>query len=223
MSYIVSESWDKILKNQFSMPYVMEIQTALKRDAAILCPKPGDIWKALQVTPFEQVKVVIVGQDPYHDGSATGMAFSSNSKMTPSLKVIFKELTATYTKVRTNPDLTDWAEQGVLLLNTVLTTVAGRPDAHKGIGWEKLTGQILSLLARRKTPTVFMLWGKAAKDTGDKYIIPNLKGSEHLVLRAIHPQAENYGDGTYTFTGCGHFRKANEFLGANKRGRIKWV
>jgi uracil-DNA glycosylase len=82
---------------------------------------------------------------------------------------------------------------------------------------------VLSLLARRKSPTVFMLWGKDAKAVGERSILPNMHGSEHLILKAIHPQAENYGDGTYTFTGCGHFRKANDFLGEHKRGRIKWV
>lgn len=220
---IVSESWDKILQKQFSEPYIFQIQTALKRDATTLCPKPTEIWNAFKACSFEQTKVCLVGQSPYHDGSATGMSFSSNNKITPSLQVIFRELGYEFNQVRTNPDLSDWANQGVLLLNAALTTTRGNPDAHKSIGWEKLTGYVLSLMARRKTPTVFMLWGKDAKAIGDKYIIPNLKGSEHLILKAIHPQAENYGDGTYTFTGCGHFRKANEFLGANKRGRIKWI
>lgn len=219
---IISEGWDKILSKQFSEPYVFQIQTCLKRDAAVLCPKPADIWNALKLCEFSDVKVVIVGQSPYHDGSANGLAFSAN-KITPSLQVILKELSIEFGTKRTDPNLSDWAQQGVLLLNSVLTTTRGDASAHSGIGWEKLTGYILALLARRKTPTVFMLWGKDSKALGDKHIIPNLQGSEHLILKAIHPQAENYGDGTYTFTGCGHFRKANDFLGEHKRGRIKWV
>jgi uracil-DNA glycosylase len=220
---IVSESWDKILQRQFSEPYIMQIQTYLKRDAAVLCPKPADIWNAFKATPFEQVKVVILGQSPYHDDSAHGLAFSSIQKVTPSLQVIFRELSREFGHKRENPNLTDWAEQGVLLLNSALTTTRGDASAHSGIGWEKLTGYVLSLLARRKSPTVFMLWGKDAKAVGERSILPNMHGSEHLILKAIHPQAENYGDGTYTFTGCGHFRKANDFLGEHKRGRIKWV
>lgn len=220
---IISESWDKILQKQFSEPYIMQIQTYLKRDAAVLCPKPTDIWNALRVTSFEQVKVCILGQDPYINGEAHGLAFSSIKDITPSLRVIFKELSREFGHHRDEPNLTDWASQGVLLLNTCLTTVRGQSGAHSDIGWEKLTGYILSILARRKTPTVFMAWGKDAKAIIERYVLPNIKGSEHLILKAIHPQAENYGDGTYTFTGCGHFRKANEFLGEHKRGRIKWV
>jgi uracil-DNA glycosylase len=219
---IVSDSWDPILKTQFSEPYIMQIQTYLKRDAAVLCPKPADIWSAFRTTSFVDTRVCIIGQSPYHDGTATGMAFSS-SHITPSLKVIFKELQREFGNKRENPNLTDWAEQGVLLLNSALTTVRGDASAHSGIGWEKFTGYVLSLLARRKTPTVFMLWGKDAQAVGERYIIPNMHGSHHLILKAIHPQAENYSNGQWSFTGCGHFRKANDFLGDHKRGRIKWM
>lgn len=220
---IISESWDKILAKQFSEPYIFGIETVLKRDAAILCPKPADIWNALKLCSFQDTKVVVVGQSPYHDGCANGLAFSSDSHITPSLMVIFKELLLESGNKRTNPNLSDWAKQGVLLLNSALTTTRGNASAHSGIGWEKLTGYILSLLARRKSPTVFMLWGSDARKVGEQSIIPNLHGSDHLILKAVHPMVETYTHGEYSFTGCGHFRKANEFLGEHKRGRIKWV
>lgn len=220
---IISESWDKILADQFLQPYIFEIQTYLKRDAAVLCPKPADIWNAFRLCSYEQTKVVILGQSPYHDGSANGLAFSSNNKITPSLRVIFKELLIEFGRKREEPNLTDWANQGVLLINSALTTTRGEASAHSGIGWEKLTGVILARLAMRKTPSVFCLWGSDAKAAGERSIVPNMRGSQHLILKAIHPQAENYGDGTYTFTGCGHFQKANDFLGDHKRGRIKWI
>lgn len=219
---VVSESWDKILQKQFSEPYVMQIQTYLKRDAAVLCPKPADIWNAFRACSFEQTKVCIIGQSPYHDGKANGLSFSS-SYITPSLKVIFRELSREFGQQRTDPNLIDWANQGVLLLNSALTTTRGEASAHSGIGWEKLTGYVLALLARRKTPTVFMLWGSDAKTIGERTIIPNMNGSHHLLLKAVHPMVENYSNGEYTFTGCSHFRKANDFLGEHKRGRIKWV
>jgi uracil-DNA glycosylase len=219
---VVSDSWDKILKDQFQQPYIFEISKVIKRDAAVLCPKPKDIWNAFKACPFEEVRVVILGQSPYHDGTADGLSFSS-SKITPSLQVIFKELSIEFGQKRTNPHLSDWAEQGVLLLNTALSTARGDAIAHSGIGWEKLTGTVLAKLATDKKPKVFCLWGADAKKIGEKHIIPNLKGANHLILKAVHPMVENYSNGEYTFTGCGHFRKANDFLGENKRGRIKWL
>ena len=220
---IISESWDPIMKDQFQQPYIWEIQTVLKRDAAVLCPKPADIWNAFRLTPYENVKVCIILQDPYPNGEADGLAMSSKDKMTPSLQVVFKELSREFGQKRTQTDLSDWAEQGVLLINTCLTTVRGESRAHAGIGWEKFTGTVLARLAMRKTPTVFMLWGKDAKTVGERSIIPNMRGNNHLLLKAIHPVAEARGNGDYTFTGCGHFRKANDFLGEHGRGRIKWI
>lgn len=220
---IISESWDKIMGDQFSQPYIWEIQTVLKRDAAVLCPKPADIWRAFRLTPYENVKVVIILQDPYINGEADGLAMSSKLKITPSLQIVFKELLQEFGQQRTKTELDDWADQGVLLINTCLTTVRGESRAHAGIGWEKFTGTVLARLAMRKTPTVFMLWGKDAKTVGERSILPNLRGSDHLILKAIHPVAEARGGGAYTFTGCNHFRKANEFLAERKRGRIKWV
>lgn len=219
---IISESWDPILQDQFSKPYIFEISTVLKRDAAILCPKPANIWRAFRLTPYENVKVVIILQDPYINGEADGLAMSSVGKMTPSLQIVFKELMNEFGQKRTKTELDDWAEQGVLLINTCLTTVRGVSGAHAGIGWEKFTGTVLSRLAMRKTPIVFMLWGKDAKTVGERSILPHIKNNEHLILKAIHPVAEARGS-AYSFTGCGHFQKANDFLGEHKRGRIKWV
>lgn len=219
---IISESWDKILATQFSDPYIWKIQTQLKADAGRLCPKPDKIWDALKLTSFEDTKVVLLGQSPYHTGEAHGLAFSSESGYPPSLKVIFKELREEFGKVRETPNLTDWAEQGVLLLNSVLTTTKGNATAHAGIGWEKFTGYILMRLALNPKPKVFMIWGKPAKEQCLKYINPYVKGM-HYVLTAVHPAVDAYGKSDYSFAGCNHFRKANEFLGETNRGRIKWV
>lgn len=219
---IISESWDKVLTDQFSQPYIFGIQTVITRDAAVLCPKPADIWRAFRLTPYENVRVCIILQNPYINGEADGLAMSSKHKMTPSLQIVFKELLNEFGRQRTKTELDDWAEQGVLLINTCLTTVRGQSGAHAGIGWEQFTGIVLSRLAMRKTPTVFMLWGKDAKTVGERSILPYIKHNEHLILKAIHPVAEARGS-AYSFTGCGHFQKANDFLGANKRGRIKWV
>ncbi len=156
---IISESWDKILATEFKAPYVKRIQDWLKLDAGKLCPPVDEIWNALRLTSFEDTKVVILGQSPYHRGEAHGLAFSSERGYPPSLRVIFKELKEEYSKVRETPDLTDWAKQGVLLLNTVLTTTKGNPTAHAKIGWEKFTGYILMRLALSSKPKVFMLWG----------------------------------------------------------------
>lgn len=220
---IISESWDKVLATQFSEPYIFKIQTALNKDAGKLCPKVEDIWNAFKLTPFENVKVIALGQSPYHDGSAHGLAFSSRSGYPPSLKVIFKELREEYGKVRETPNLTDWAKQGVLLMNTVLTTTQGSATAHSGIGWEKFTGYILMRLALDPKPKVFMIWGKPAREQMQKYICPYDTKGNHYVLTAVHPAVDAYGGSPYSFTGCNHFRKANDFLGENNRGRIKWI
>jgi uracil-DNA glycosylase len=160
---------------------------------------------------------------PYINGEAHGLSFSSIDKVTPSLQVIFKELKLEFNKERTNPNLTDWAEQGVLLLNSSLTTVKRKSRAHGNIGWEKFTGHALSMLARTVSPKVFMLWGKDAKAIGAKYIAPRMSNGNHLLLHAVHPQAENYSDGSWSFTGCNHFKRANEFLAERGKGRIKWI
>lgn len=220
---IISESWDKVLASQFQDLYIWKIQTHLKADVGSLCPKPADIWNAFKLTPFENTKVVILGQSPYHDGSAHGLAFSSLRGYPPSLKVIYKEIREEFGKVRETPDLTDWAEQGVLLLNTVLTTTKGSAVAHNSIGWQKLTGFVLKQLALDTKPKVFMLWGKDAKDMGERYISPYDQKGKHYILTAVHPAVDAYGQSQYSFSGCNHFRKANDFLGEEGRGRIKWV
>lgn len=159
---------------------------------------------------------------PYINGEAHGLAMSSVKGMTPTLQIVFKELLNEFGRKRTEINLTDWAEQGVLLINTCLTTVRGESRAHTGIGWERFTGTVLARLAMRKTPIVFMLWGKDSQTVGERSIYPYVKNNNHLVLKAIHPVAEARGS-AYSFTGCGHFQKANDFLGDHKRGRIKWV
>lgn len=220
---IISESWDKVLASQFSDPYIWKIQAQLKADASRLCPPADKIWNALKLTSFEDTKVVILGQSPYHTGEAHGLAFSSERGYPPSLQVIFKELKSEYGRVREVPDLTDWAKQGVLLLNTVLTTTKGNASEHANIGWERFTGYILMRLAVNPKPKVFMIWGKPAKEQMIKYINPYDTKGMHYILTAVHPAVDAYGKSEYSFAGNNHFKKANEFLGENNRGRIKWV
>ena len=217
---VISESWDKILAEEFTKPYMFNIKSHIKTDVSRLCPKVTDIWRALQLTPFENVRVVILGQDPYHTaGTANGLAFSA-SVITPSLKVIFTSLESLEFKRRINPDLSDWARQGVLLLNASLTTVLGKAGAHSNIGWENFTGKILSLIAAKPTPVVFLLWGSFAKKLGEDYIVPNMIHPNHLILKTIHPQAVNYNPELNFVPG---FNKVNRFLEANNQPIIKWL
>ena len=216
---IISESWDSLLAEELSKPYMFGVKSQFKTDVAVLCPHPSNIWNALRLTPFEKVRVVILGQSPYHTGVADGLAFSASS-ITPSLRVIFTSLEADTLRRRVNPNLSDWASQGVLLLNSVLTTTKGNASAHKGIGWEEFTGKILSAIAAKPTPVVFMLWGSDAKKLGEDYIIPNMRHSNHLIIKTIHPQAVNYNPELNFVPG---FNKVNRFLEANNQSIIKWL
>lgn len=206
----LGNSWDRLLADQFAAPYYKELREFLKgqyRDYKVY-PSMYDIFNALKHTPYEQVRVVILGQDPYHQpGQAHGLCFSVKKGVQPppSLKNIYKELQAELgIEPPDHGDLTSWAKQGVLLLNTVLTVRDSEPTSHRGKGWEQFTDHIIDLLNQRQEPMVFLLWGSHARAKKERITNP-----AHLVLEAPHPSPLSAHSG---FFGCGHFKKTNEFL-----------
>ncbi len=216
----IGNDWDEILDGEFDKDYYRELRKFLKKEYAsqTIYPSMYDIFNALKATAYKDVKVVILGQDPYHGpGQAHGMCFSVQKGITPppSLVNIFKEL---------NDDLgcsqpphgclKSWADQGVLLLNTVLTVRAGQANSHKGMGWEIFTDNIIRMLNEREKPMVFLLWGSNAQ-TKTSYIT----NPSHLILKAPHPSPLSAYRG---FFGCHHFSKANEFLKANGMEPVDW-
>ena len=216
----IGNSWDILLGKEFEKDYYSRLREFLKVEYATrtIYPDMHNIFNALKYTPYEDVKVVILGQDPYHGpGQAHGLCFSVQRGIEPppSLKNIFKEIEAeTGIPASACGDLSGWAKQGVLLLNTVLTVRAGQANSHKGMGWEILTDKIISLLNEREQPLVFMLWGANARSK--KALIKN---PQHLVLETVHPSPLSAYNG---FFGCGHFVKANNFLCDNGLEKIDW-
>ena len=182
-------------------------------------PKKEDIFTAFKLCPFEKTKVVIVGQDPYHgDDQAHGLSFSiqCESKPTPpSLRNIFKELKEDTNTVRTNKNLSDWAEQGILLLNAILTVEKGKPGSHKKKGWEEFTDAIIKRINDEKTNVVFILWGKYAQNK-----CKLVDETKHCVLKANHPSPMSANRGG--FFGCKHFSKCNEYLERHNENIILW-
>ena len=181
-------------------------------------PKTEDIFKALELTPFENIKVVILGQDPYHDeGQANGLAFSVNKdkKIPPSLKNIYKELNSDLgIPIPNHGDLSKWAKEGVLLLNSILTVEPHKPASHRSIGWEEYTDQIIKEINEKKEHIVFILWGKYAQDKG-KYI----DESKHLVIKSPHPSPFSARKG---FFNSKPFSKCNTYLKKNGIEEIDW-
>ncbi len=206
----LGNSWDALLADQFSAPYYLELREFLKSEyrSQAIYPPMHDIFNALKQTPYEKVRAVILGQDPYHQpGQAHGLCFSVKKGVPPppSLKNIYKELQAELGFVPPDHgDLTRWTEQGVLLLNTVLTVRDSAPTSHRGKGWELFTDRIIDLLNQRPDPMVFFLWGGHARAKKERITNP-----AHLVLEAAHPSPLSAHSG---FFGCNHFKKANEFL-----------
>ena len=181
-------------------------------------PPRENIFFALKNTPYEYVKVVIIGQDPYHgEGEAHGMCFSVNPgiPVPPSLQNIYKEIHRDlWCKIPNNGYLLKWARQGVLLLNSVLTVEKDKPASHQGKGWEIFTDRIIEEINKKNTPVVFLLWGKFAKQK--QALITNPK---HLILTSSHPSPFSV---RYGFEGCSHFSKSNDFLALNDMARIDW-
>lgn len=217
----IEESWKAALAEEFSKPYFADLRAFLvseKQAGKTIYPPGSQIFNAFQHTPFEQVKVVILGQDPYHNaGEAMGLSFSvpRGVRVPPSLQNIYKELQRDLgiAPVR-HGDLTAWADQGVLLLNAFLTVAAGKPASHQKVGWQHFTDGVIRVLSERKTGIIFMLWGKFAQS---KETI--VDGTRHHVLKAAHP-SPLAGD---AFQGCGHFSKANALLEKQGQTPIQWA
>jgi uracil-DNA glycosylase len=218
----IGNDWDDILKSDFEKPSYSELRRFLIREynEYTVYPDMGDIFNALKATPYEDVKVVILGQDPYHEpGQAHGMAFSVKPgvKQPPSLVNIFKEIEEDVGIKRPPEDngyLMPWAEQGVLLLNAVLTVRAHAANSHKGKGWEEITDAVIRKLNERKKPLVFILWGRNARDKAGL-----ITSGRHLVLTGAHPSPLSAYNG---FFGGKYFSRANSFLKENGMEEIDW-
>lgn len=216
----LGNDWDELLADEFRAPYYLKLREFLKTEyfSRQIYPPMNDIFNALRYTSYENTRVVILGQDPYHGlGQAHGLCFSvkRGTPHPPSLKNIFKEL---QDELGITPpesgELIGWAKQGVLLLNTTLTVREGSPQSHKGMGWETLTDAIIKRLNDKKSPIVFILWGGNARSK--KALITS---KHHLILECAHPSPLSAYNG---FFGCGHFKRTNEFLLANGLAEIYW-
>lgn len=217
----LGNDWDKLLKSEFLKPYYKKMQDFLEKEYATqnVYPPKEDIFNSLKLTPYEQIKVVILGQDPYHNkGQAHGLSFSVNKGelLPPSLLNIYKEIEREFTikMPRQYGQLSGWAQQGVLLLNTVLTVRQNQPNSHKETGWQTFTDNIIKQVNAKDTPCVFLLWGNNARQK--EKLITN---KNHLVLTAAHPSPLSAYKG---FFGCDHFIKANDFLQEHSLKAINW-
>lgn len=216
----IEGEWAKVLEDEFKKPYYSRLYEFVKNEykTQTIYPKSEDLFCALTLTSLSNVKIVILGQDPYHEpGQAHGLAFSVKNgvKLPPSLQNIYKEINDDLgIEFTDNGDLSSWAKQGVLLLNTCLTVRAHAANSHKGKGWEKFTDRIILEVDKLDTPVVFMLWGSNAR--AKKQILQNDK---HLILEAVHPSPLSVYRG---FFGCKHFSKANEYLTKNGLEPIDW-
>ena len=215
----IGNSWDGILADVFASDEYAQLREFLKEEYRTrrIYPDMRDIFNALVYTPYEKVKAVILGQDPYHnEGQAHGLSFSVKPgvETPPSLVNIFKEIKDDVGIVNTSPYLVPWAERGVLLLNAVLTVRAGQANSHKGKGWEYVTDAVIKKLNERKEPVVFLLWGGNARAKKQFVTSP-----QHLVLECPHPSPLSAYAG---FFGCRHFSKTNAFLSKNGVEEIDW-
>ena len=213
-------TWNEILAEEMQKDYYQELQAFVeKRRAEVrVFPEEKNVFNALELTPFESVKVVILGQDPYHGfGQAHGLSFSVQKgiPLPPSLKNIYKELQEDIGgELPTEGDLSHWAKQGVLLLNTVLTVEEGNANSHKGMGWERLTNRLIESLNELKHPVIFILWGKPAQDK--EKLITN---SNHVILKAPHPSPLSAYRG---FFASKPFSKVNDILIQQGQTPIRW-
>lgn len=220
MEVRIEESWKRALQDEFAKPYFASLVEFLHREkagGARIFPPGGEIFKAFELTPLDKVKVVILGQDPYHGyGQAMGLSFSvpANVPAPPSLKNIFKEIESDLgVRMSGCSDLTPWAEQGVLLLNAVLTVREGVAASHSKIGWQEFTDAVIKCISDNCSGVVFLLWGNFARNK--KVLIDSTK---HYVLEAAHPSPLAGG----RFFGCRHFSKTNELLNLQGKTPIDW-
>lgn len=216
----IGNSWDVLLKEEFSKDYYKELQDFLAEEykTYIIHPDKDEIFSALSATSYEDTRVVIFGQDPYHgENQAHGMAFSVKKgvDIPPSLKNIYKELNQEMgCYIPNHGCLEKWAKQGVLLLNASLTVRDGEANSHKGKGWEKITDKITEILNNRRESVIFILWGNDAKKKEEL-----IKAPQHIILSAAHPSPLSASRG---FFGCGHFIKVNNILKALNQQPIDW-
>lgn len=220
----IEPSWRKILENEFKQPYLLELAAFLEREfssEAVVYPPKNLIFNAFWQTPYPSVKVLIMGQDPYHGaGQAHGLSFSvpQGIPLPPSLQNIYKELQSDLGLLPTKEGcLLPWAKQGIMLLNATLTVRQGEPMSHHSKGWEKFTDAVIDALCQRQDPLIFVLWGKSAQDKCKR--VKELKNSPHLLLTAAHPSPLSAHNG---FFGCRHFSKINEHLKQLGKTAIDW-
>lgn len=222
MNVRIEPGWHQALAGEFEKPYFRALTESVRREyadpAVRVYPPAGSIFRAFDSCPFADTKVVIIGQDPYHGlGQANGLAFSVTPgiEIPPSLRNIFREVhDDTGAPIPDNGDLTRWANQGVLLLNSALTVREHTPKSHSGIGWETFTGTAVKKLAEERENLVFMLWGSDAIRRGE-----GIDRDRHLILTAPHPSPLSAFRG---FFGCRHFSQANEYLAAHGKNPIIW-
>ncbi|UGQ15767.1 uracil-DNA glycosylase [Borrelia sp. RT5S] len=222
MEVKIEKSWQEVLKNEFNKEYFKKLVSFIKNEYKTkngkIFPPPSLIFNAFNSLPFKNIKVVVLGQDPYHGkGQANGLAFSVNSgiKIPPSLQNIFKEIESNL-KIKTtaNGDLKRWAIQGVFLLNSILTVEEGIPSSHKEIGWEIFTNEVIRIISTNLNNIVFMLWGNFAR--GKRNLIDT---SKHLILETSHPSPYSANNG---FLGSNHFGKTLEYLKKNHKTPINF-
>lgn len=220
MTVRIEQSWKDALQGEFDKPYFSELSARLHAEKAAgkrIFPPGSQIFRAFDMCPIDKVKVVILGQDPYHGpGQAMGLSFSVPQGVTapPSLRNIFKEIEDDLgIKMSGNTDLSKWEEQGVLLLNAVLTVRAGEPTSHSGIGWQTFTDAVIRTISDRCNGVVFLLWGNYAKSKA-----PLIDTSRHYILEAAHPSPLARG----AFFGCRHFSKTNAILVSEGKTPIDW-
>ncbi|MFP3388885.1 uracil-DNA glycosylase [Brevibacillus sp. SIMBA_040] len=217
---ILENDWAPVLAEEFEKPYYLELRHALKEEyqTHTIYPDMFHIFTALHLTGYEQAKVVILGQDPYHGpGQAHGLSFSVKPgiKPPPSLQNIYKELQSDLNcTIPEHGYLTHWAEQGVMMLNTVLTVRSGNPNSHKGLGWETFTDRVITLLNERETPLVFILWGKHAQEKASF-----IDRTKHFIIASPHPSPFSANRG---FFGSRPFSRTNEFLRSKGIAEIDW-
>lgn len=220
MTVKIEPSWGEVLKEEFEKPYFVELTEFVRNEykKKKVYPPPAAIFHAFDMCPFEKVKVVILGQDPYHgERQANGLCFSVSDEVAipPSLMNMYKEIHEDLgTPIPTSGNLDRWAQQGVLLLNAMLTVVAGQAGSHQKRGWEEFTNAAIKKLSEQREHLVFLLWGKYAQAKEEL-----IGATKHLVLKAPHPSPFSAYSG---FMGCRHFSKTNAYLERNGQGPIVW-
>lgn len=220
MNVKIAEDWKALLADEFEKPYFAELTEFVREEYSSrqIFPRGGNIFRAFDKCPFDKLKVVIIGQDPYHgEGQANGLCFSVNdgAQFPPSLRNIFQEVASdTGASVPTSGNLDRWAEQGVLLLNAVLTVRAHEAASHSGRGWEQFTDAVVREIAARREGIVYMLWGSYAQRKG-----AIADPTRNCILKAVHPSPLSAYRG---FFGCRHFSQANDYLVAHGKEPIVW-